>query len=197
MAHLGAEKWFKYASKHFCWMSMRSDFKDYIRRYHLFQMNKQPTTLPDGVVTPRPVPREPFSSIAIHFAGPFSINHKKELILIVLDRFTRFTYLLPVSQNITAVETGNILIERFFSVYGFPTSIITDRDPKFTSCFWMQLMGNIKIDRNMALAYHHQTNGQTELRIRTIRQCLRNFGNPKGTRDSLSSPCSNSYQCCS
>ena len=46
----------------------------------------------------------------------------------------------------------------------------------------MQFMANIKIDLNMATAYHHQTNGQTECRIRTIRQCLRNFINPKGTK---------------
>ena len=118
--------------------------------------------LPDGIITPLPVPREPFSSIAIDFAGPFPSDIKKELILVVLDRFTRFTYLMPVSQNIRAVETANILIERIFSVHGFPTSIVTDRDPRFTSCFWQQFMANIKIDLNMATAYHHQTNGQTE-----------------------------------
>ena len=31
MAHMGAHQCFKYASKHFYWMSMRSDFNDYIR----------------------------------------------------------------------------------------------------------------------------------------------------------------------
>jgi len=132
-------------------------------------------------VTPLPVPREPFSSIAIHFAVPFPSDNKKELILVVLDHFTGFSYLIPVSQNITAVQTANLLIERIFSVHGFPTSIVSDRDPKFTYRFWMQFMANIKIDLNMATAYHHPTNGQTERRIRTIRQCLRNFVNPKGT----------------
>ena len=46
----------------------------------------------------------------------------------------------------------------------------------------MQFMANIKIDLNMATAYHHQTNGQTERRIRTVRQCLRNYVGPKGTK---------------
>ena len=100
----------------------------------------------------------------------------------MLDRFTGFTYLIPVSQNITAVETANLLIERIFSVHGFPTSIVSDRDPKFISRFWMQFMANIKIDLNMATVYHHQTNGETERRIRTVRQCLRNYVSPKGTK---------------
>jgi len=132
-------------------------------------MNKQPTAVPDRVVIPPPVPREPFSSIAIDLADSFPSDNKKEQILVVLDRFTGYTYLIPVSQNITAVETANLPIERIFPVYGFPTSIFSDRDTKFTSYFWMQFMANIKIDLHMAPAYLYQTNGQTERRIRTIR----------------------------
>ena len=152
MAHMGAQKCFKNASHHFYWMTMRTDFKDYIRRCHLCQMNKQPTTLPDGIITPLPVPRELVSLIARDFAGPFPSDNEKELILVVLDRFTGFTYLIPVSQNITAVKTANILIERIFSVHSFPTSIVSDRDPRLTSRFWHQFMANIKIDLNIATA---------------------------------------------
>jgi len=104
IAYMGADKCFKYASKHFYWMSIRSDFKDYIHRCHFCQMNKQPTTLPDRVVTPLPVARVPFSSIAIDLAGPFASEKKEELIRVVLDRFTGCTYLIPVSQNITVFE---------------------------------------------------------------------------------------------
>ena len=43
-------------------------------------------------------------------------------------------------------------------------------------------MANIKIDLHMTTAYHHQTNDQTEHRIRTVCQCLRNYVNPKGTK---------------
>ena len=82
-------------------------------------MNKNPTTLPDGVVTPLPFPRELCSSIATDFAGPFPGDNKKELILVGLDRFTGFTYLIPVSQSITVVETANLVIERIFSPW-FP-----------------------------------------------------------------------------
>ena len=140
-------------------MTIRNDVRDYMRRCHLCQMNKQPTTLPDGIVTPLPVPRKPFSSIAIDLAGPFPSNNKKEIILVVLDRLTGFTYLIPVSQNITAVQNANILIERIFCVSGLPTSIISDRDPRFTSRVWQRFMANLKIDLNMSTAYHHQTNG--------------------------------------
>jgi len=135
---------------------MRGDLKDYIRRCHFCQMNKQPSTLPDGVVTPLLVLREPFSLIAIDFAEPFPRDTKTELILVGLNRFNGFTYhLISVSQKIREVETANLFIDGIFVVHGFPTSLVSDRDPKFTSCFWMQFIANIKIDLNMATTYHH------------------------------------------
>ena len=135
---------------------MRSDFKDYIRRCHLCQINKQPATLPDRIVTPLPVPRKPFSSITIDFAGRFTSSNKKEPILVLLHRFTGFTYVIPVSQNITAVQTAIILMEGIFSLHGFPTSLVSDRDPRFTSCSWQQFMAQIRIGLNMATAYHNR-----------------------------------------
>src|SRR3989337_3920579 len=72
------------------------------------------------------------------------------------------------------------MINRIFTVHGFPTSVVSDRDSKFPSRFWQQLMKNIQIDLNMATAYHHQTNGQVERKIRSICQCLRFYVGPKG-----------------
>ena len=76
---------------------MRSDFRDLILSCHLCQMNKQPSTLPDGVLIRLPVPREPVSLMTIGFAAPLPSDNKKEVILVVLNRFTGVTYLIPVS----------------------------------------------------------------------------------------------------
>jgi len=100
---------------------MRSDFKDYIRRDHLYQMNKQRTTLPDGVVTPLPVRREPFSSIPIHFAGPFPSDNKKELILVVWIASLGSPTSSQSPKTLQQSKTAHLLIERIFSVHGFPT----------------------------------------------------------------------------
>jgi hypothetical protein len=63
--------------------------------------------------------------------------------MVVLDRFSGFTYLFPVSKTITALDTANKLLKYVFSVNGYPTSIVSDVNPWFTSHFWQQLM---KID---------------------------------------------------
>ena len=140
MAHMGAHKWFKYAYRHFYWMTMRSDFKDYICWCHLYQMIKQPTTLPDGIVTPLPVPREPFSSIAINFAGPFPSYNKKELILVLLDRFTgsaTSSQFLKTSQQ-SKLLTSSLKESSLFTVAP-PLSSLTETPgsaPAFGNSFW-------------------------------------------------------------
>ena len=161
---------------------MRSDFIDYCRRCHLCQLNKHATVLPEGAISPLPIPKEPFTFLAIDFAGPFPADGKSNLIFVIMDCFSGYTYLVPVAKTIDAKQAALIMINRIFTVHGFPNSIVSDRDSKLTSRFWQQLMKNIQVDMNMATAYHHQTNGQVERRIRTIRQCLLNYINPQGNK---------------
>jgi putative cell wall-binding protein len=48
------------------------------------------------------IPKAPFESLALDSAGPLSSNQKCDLILVVLDYFSDYTYLFPVSKNINA-----------------------------------------------------------------------------------------------
>jgi len=41
------------------------------------------------------------------------------------------------------------------------------------------MMKSLGIPVSMATQYHHQTNGQVERRIRTLKQLMRNFVNPR------------------
>lgn len=122
-------------------------------------------------------PHRPWISISMDFTGPFRKSNCFDMILVLIDRFTTFTYLFPCNSTITAPETAKLLQDRITATHGQPESILTDADPRFTSHFWQKLMKNLSIDHIMSTPYHHQTNGQVERRIRTVQQCLRNFVN--------------------
>ena len=53
------------------------------------------------------------------------------------------------------------------------------RTPASASKFWSQMMKSLDIQVWMATQYHHQTNGQVERRIRTLKQMMRNFINKR------------------
>ncbi|GKD51763.1 putative reverse transcriptase domain-containing protein, partial [Tanacetum coccineum] len=65
--------------------------------------------------------------------------------------------------------------------HGIPVSIICDRDPRFTSNFWRSLQKALGTSLDMSIAYHPQTDGQSEITIQTLedmlRACVIDFGN--------------------
>ncbi|GJV94468.1 putative reverse transcriptase domain-containing protein, partial [Tanacetum coccineum] len=57
--------------------------------------------------------------------------------------------------------------------HGVPISIILDRDIHFTSRFWKSLQKALGINLDMSIAYHPQTNGQSERNIQMLEDMLR------------------------
>ena len=59
---------------------------------------------------------------------------------------------------------------------GIPFSIISDRDPRFTSRFWGKLQEASGTRLNFSTAFHPQTDGQSERVIQVLEDMLRSCG---------------------
>ncbi|GJY90619.1 reverse transcriptase domain-containing protein [Tanacetum coccineum] len=64
--------------------------------------------------------------------------------------------------------------------HGVPVSIISDRNGRFTSQFWQSLQKALGTQLDMSMAYHPQTDGQSERTIQTLEDilcaCVIDFG---------------------
>jgi len=96
-----------------------------------------------------------------------------------MDCFTSYTLLIPLKDPATSEKIFKKLNSTIFDVHGLPLSIVLDQDSRFTSKFWSQMMKSLGIQVWLATQYHHQTNGQVEQRIPTLKQLMRNFVNPR------------------
>jgi len=158
---------------------MRQDFVLYCRSCDKCQINNEPTTLPYGQSLTVADPDEAYHSLAIEFAGPFNKSDGYRSIMVIMDRITSYTHLIPLKDTATFEKIFKKLNSTIFDVYGLPLSIFVDQDSRFTSKVWSQMMKSLDIQVRMATQYHHQTNGQVERRIRTRKQLMRNFVNPR------------------
>ena len=57
-------------------------------------------------------------------------------------------------------------------LHGVPSSIVSDRDPLFTSEFWRSLQRALGTQQRLSTAYHPQTDGQTERVNRVLEDLL-------------------------
>ncbi|GJT91811.1 putative reverse transcriptase domain-containing protein [Tanacetum coccineum] len=66
-------------------------------------------------------------------------------------------------------------LKEVVSMHGVPVSIISDHDGRFTSHFWQSLQKALGTRLDMSIAYHPQTDGQSERTIQTLEDMLRAF----------------------
>jgi transposase InsO family protein len=68
---------------------------------------------------------------------------------------------------------ADLYVREIVRLHGVPVSIVSDRDPLFTSRFWEKLQSAMGTKLNFSTAYHPQTEGQSERTIHTLEDMLR------------------------
>lgn len=55
------------------------------------------------------------------------------VILVVVDRLTKYAHFLPLQHPYTASTVSKLFVDQIVRLHGVPLSIISDRDKIFTS----------------------------------------------------------------
>lgn len=84
------------------------------------------------------------------------------IIMVIVDRLTKFAHFLPVKHPYTAASIAQLFMDNIVRLHGMPQSIVTDRDTIFVSSFWRELFKLYKVNLSLSTVYHPQTDGQTE-----------------------------------
>jgi transposase InsO family protein len=174
--HWGRDRTLLRLSRHCVWPSMTKEVEDYCRSCAVCCANKSSNELPAGLLKPLPVPERVWDSVGVDFVGPLpTSNGGYNYILVLIDRFSKMMKLRACKQTITAVQTGRLLLDMMLDVGRLPTSIVSDRDVRFTSAAWGQLWRGLKTELKKSTAYHPQSDGQTERMNRTMQTVLRSY----------------------
>jgi hypothetical protein len=97
----------------------------------------------------------------------------KSVILTVVDRFSKYCHFIPLAHPYSAESVAQAFFADIVRLHGVPQSIVSDRDPVFTSNFWKELMRLSGSKLHMTTAFHPQSDGQSESANRVIIMYLR------------------------
>ena len=177
--HLGVDKTLARLHRFFYWPAMHESVKAYVRSCPSCQRNKPLLARPAGLLQPLPVPSHPWESVSMDFIVDLPKTAQGfDAIFTVVDRFSKLTHFIPMVTDATAEDVASLFIQEVYKHHGLPSSIVSDRDPKFTSKFWGAVMAHLQTSLKMSTAYHPQSDGQSERANRTIEEMLRHFVHP-------------------
>ena len=91
----------------------------------------------------------------------------------VVDRLAKSAHFIPMKTTNSAQELVPLYLKEVVRLHGVPKSIVSDRDSKFVSKFWQSLHDTLGTKLSLSVAFHPQTDGQSERTIQTLEDMLR------------------------
>jgi len=173
LGHASYSKTYHALTSHFYWPQMAKDTFEYCRTCGICQLTKQSTQCPFGLLKSLPILERPFTYISMDFLFLSQVTNKStqvsyDHVWVIVDRFSKYTIILPLPLNYTAVQLINTYYTSIYPFFGLPQDIVTDRNVLFTSLDWKKFCIQNNISQSMSSAYHPETDGQSEIANKSI-----------------------------
>jgi hypothetical protein len=118
------------------------------------QRNKTEHLHPAGLLQPLEVPSSVWAHVSMDFVEGLPRVNGKSVVLTVVDRFSKYAHFVPLGHPYTASSMANVFLEAIVCLHGLPESIVSDRDPVFTSKFWTELFSLSSVKLQLSSAFH-------------------------------------------
>ena len=140
-----------------------------------YQQNKNRTEQPAGKLMPNSIPEKPWTHILADFITKLLLAQGYNLILVVVNKLTKMIHFIPTTEKTLAKGLARLFRDNMWKLYGLPKSIISDRGPQFAAGLIQELNEMLGIKSKLSMAFHPQTDGQTERVNQELEQYLRMF----------------------
>ncbi|KAA3466339.1 DNA/RNA polymerases superfamily protein [Gossypium australe] len=146
---------------------MKRDISEFVSKYLICQQVKakhQPVMIPEWK----------WDRVTMDFVSGLPLSpKKKDAICVVVDRLTKYAHFIRIRTDYSLDRLAKLYISEIVRLHGVPLSVISDRDPRFTSRFWKKLQETLGTKLNFSTAFHPQTDGQSEQVIQIFEDMLR------------------------
>ena len=86
-------------------------------------------------------------------------------IWVIVDRLTKSAHFIPINIRYSLKWLTSLYVSEIVRLHGVPSSMVFDKDPRFTFRFWESLHKALGTKLRLSSTYHPLTNSQTERTI--------------------------------
>ncbi|GJY65820.1 retrotransposon protein, putative, ty3-gypsy subclass [Tanacetum coccineum] len=134
--HPGSTKMYRDLKQNFWWNGMKHDVARFVAKCLTCQQVKIEHQRAGGFLQPLDIPTWKWDQISMDFVTGLPRTFKKnDAIWVVVDRLTKSAHFLPIQQGYSVSKLAEIFQQEIIRLHGTPTSIVSDRDPRFASRF--------------------------------------------------------------
>ena len=172
--HPGSTKMYRTLKEYYWWSGMKREVAEYVSKCLVCQQVKVERQKPSALLKPLPIPEWKWEHITTDFVFKLPpTTQRHDSIWVVVDRLTKSAHFLPIREKFSPQKLAVLFMNHIVSLHGVRVSIISDRDPRFTSRFWKRLMKELGVRLNLSTAFHPHTDGKYERTIQTLEDMLR------------------------
>jgi hypothetical protein len=128
--------------------------REFVRACATCQRNKTEALHPSGLLQPLDVPSQVWADISMDFVEGLPKVNGKSVILTVVDRFSKYGHFIALGHPYTAMSVARAFFADIVRLHGFPSSIVSDRDPVFTIHVWRDLFKLAGVKLRMSTTFH-------------------------------------------
>jgi hypothetical protein len=95
--------------------------------------------------------------------------------MVVVENLTKSAHFIPLKTTQKATDVADIFMKEVTQLHGIPKTIVSDRDPKFSSNLWKGLFKGFRTNLNFSTTCHPESDGKTKRVNRVIEYILRMY----------------------
>jgi len=103
---------------------------------------------------PNSIPEKVWTHISADFITKLPLAQGYNLILVVVDRFTKMAYFVPTTERTSAEGLAQLFRDNVWKLHRLPDSIISDRGPQFVAGIMKELNRMLGIETKLSMIFH-------------------------------------------
>lgn len=98
------------------WAKMKQDVHKHVRNCEVCQKCKGENVSYPGLLQPLPIPEKIWQDISLDFIEGLPKSHQKSVILVVIDRLSKYAYFIGLAHPYTASTVAQVFFDNILQV---------------------------------------------------------------------------------